>query len=391
MNARLEEVIARIGSRPALLCMASASDYFGDASPYRVEDGIAIIDIVGPLSNAAWSWGGTTYGDIQTQVKTAVADSKVKGILLNVNSPGGETDNAYETADMIAAAGDMKPIWAVAANAAYSAAYLLASQAAKIYVTPTSGGVGSVGVKYMHMDYSEMLKQKGINVSIISAGDGKAMGNPYEPLDDEDEEEIQEMIDRLYSEFVGRVADGRGLDATQVVALGARLYDGAPKAIAAGLADMPGDLETAWVDFCTEIQRPGMTFARAHKSFTASAAKKGATQMAEQRQSAAEPKVPTSAEIEAIVAQAKLDGLGQASEIADLCAIAGKPEMAAAFISEKKSVADVRNHLLAAKAKQADLSTGVMPGVDAAVAAKQFGTAKPWGDVLAKLGMKGRN
>src|ERR1041385_7565054 len=123
---RLEEVMNRIGSRRALIHMASVSDHFGDAAPYRIEDGIGIINICGPLSNAVWSWGGTTYGDIQNQSRIADADPNVRAILLNVNSPGGETDNAFETAAVIASL--EKPVYAVAATMAYSAAYLLASQ-----------------------------------------------------------------------------------------------------------------------------------------------------------------------------------------------------------------------------------------------------------------------
>ncbi len=95
---RFDEVMQRIGTRPALIRMANVSDYFGDKAPYRIESGVALIDVSGPLSNDAWSWGGTTYGEIQDQLKIAAADPGVKGILLCVNSPGGETDNAFETA-----------------------------------------------------------------------------------------------------------------------------------------------------------------------------------------------------------------------------------------------------------------------------------------------------
>jgi signal peptide peptidase SppA len=384
---KLEEVMARFGSRPALIRMAAVSDYFGDAAPYRIEDGVAMIDISGPLSNAKWSWGGTTYGEIQDQCKIAAADPNVKGVLLCVNSPGGETDNAFETAAVVAQLAATKPVYAVAATMAYSAAYLLASQAEKIYCTAVSGGVGSVGVYCAHLDYSEMLKQAGIKVTLISAGEGKTSGNPYEPLDEEDQGEIQDEINRLYAEFVSAVASGRGIDSASVIKLGARCYEGAPKALAAGLADAPGDVPTAWVDMCAAIQSNSSPLMKARKGFAASAANlKEKESMSQPNAGAAEIKTPTAAEIEQMLTQARTEGYGDAAQVVDLCMIAGTPALAVGFIGEKKTIAEVRTALLANRANAqagTELNTSIMPGADAANE-KQKST--PWKQVLKSLG-----
>jgi signal peptide peptidase SppA len=384
---RLEEVMQRIGARPALIRLANAGDFFGENAPYRIEDAVAIIDIVGPLSNAAWSWRGTTYGEIQDQLKIASADPNVRGILLNINSPGGETDNAFETADMIAAL--EKPCYAVAATSAYSAAYLLASQADRIYCSPKSGGVGSIGVYWIHMDLSEAMKQAGIKPTIISAGEGKADANPYEPLSDSARADLKAWIDYLYGHFVASVSEGRDMSAAEVVKLGAKCFDGADASIAAGLADAPGDLSTAWVDMCNDIQRPSIQPMGARSSAATAAGKEPV--MAEQQ--AAEGKVPTAAEIEAMVTEARDKGFGAAAEIVDLCALAGEPGMAAEFITGRKSVADVRVALLAKKVEKEkastqgkELITGITPGADAGgqVQAK----ASPWRNVLGSLGAR---
>lgn len=386
---RLEEVMTRIGSRPALINLASVSDFFGDAAPYRIEDGVAMIDICGPLSNAKWSWGGTTYGDIQDQMKIAAEDPNVKGILLNVNSPGGETDNAFETAALISQVAAKKPVYAVAATMAYSAAYLLASQAEKIYCTPISGGVGSIGVYCAHFDYSGMLKQAGIKVTLISAGEGKTSGSPYAPLSDADEADFQADIDRLYGEFVAAVASGRGISATDVIKLGARCYDGAPNAISKRLADMPGDLPTAWVDLCAEIQRPSFPMMARNKRSVASATN---SNKEKEMADVAQPETPTAAEIETMVATSRESGYAEASQVVDLCILAGQPGLITKFIGEKKPSADVRKELIAAKAASqagTEINPGVMPGVDAAASGGQSqGKAKPWGEVLSALGFK---
>lgn len=345
MNPRLKEVMDRLGKRPSLMRMdIDVSDCFGDAAPYQIQDGIATINISGPLSNARWSWGGTTYGDIQNQINIARQDPNVKGILLNVNSPGGETDNAFETAAMIRAAGKDKPVWACAATSAYSAAYLLAAQAAKIYVTPVSGGVGSVGVYCAHMDVSEMLKQAGVNITLISAGEGKTDGTPYAPLSKDARAEIQMEIDRLYGAFLDDVATGRGMSAGSVVALGARCYDGAKAALASGLADMPGDLAATFNDLSSELRRMQYgSLAFAGKSKAATAAK-GKSMTPE------EIAVKTAADIETAKVQAGKDAHDYALEVMETCALVGKPELAAGYVAAKTPMAEVRANLMKVKA-----------------------------------------
>ena len=418
---RLDEVMRRFGSRPALIRMASVSDYFGDSAPYSIEGGIAMIDISGPLSNSAWSWGGTTYGDIQDQCKIAMADPEVKGALLCINSPGGETDNAFETAVAIAKLASQKPVYAVAGTMAYSAAYLLACQASKIFCSPTSGGVGSVGVWAAHMDYSDMLKQMGIKPTLFSAGEGKTDGNPYEPLSDAAKLSIQADIDRLYGEFVGAVATGRKMAPTDVVKLGARTYEGSKAAISSGLADMPGDVTDAWAALCLAVedddddddlgQYPLMQAAREAQRVASATKDKNKMTAAEKATTekaladAAQAKTtaaastqllvgetsPTAEEIQTLVTEARNGGFAEAGLIADMCAIAGSTK-ATDYIRQKKTVKDVTAELLAEKVA-ADAKTAIDSSVNVKPAKKDegataFGTPKPWGEITSAIGGK---
>jgi len=384
IESRRDEIMTRIGTRPALIRSANVADYFGDAAPYRVEDGIAIVDVLGPLSNAAWSWGGTTYGEIQTQLKIASEDPGVKAVLLNVNSPGGETDNAFETAAMVSALD--KPCWAVAGTMAYSAAYLIASQANRIYCTETSGGVGSIGVYCAHFDMSKMLEQHGVKVTLISAGEGKTDGNPYEPLSPEAREKIQGEIDRLYGEFVGAVARGRSITPEAVVKLGARTYDGATAAVAAGLADMPGDLTDAWADLSNELQRavqmPMHGSARSSSAAPAASSHKEGSSMADNQAAPAGAAVPTADQV-LQAEQARVD------EILDLGALFDNPALAREFVSNRKSAREFRSALIDARAaaqSKNPVNPSAMPGTDAAAPADQP-KARPWKEVLASMGI----
>jgi len=404
MHSRLEEVAARFGSRPALISMASVSDYFGDSAPYRIEEGgIAMIDISGPLSNDKWSWGGTTYPEIQDACKIAKADPNVKGVLLTINSPGGATDNAFETAACIASLAAVKPVYAVASTMAYSAAYLLACQAETIYCCPTSGGVGSIGVWAAHMDLSEMLKKAGIKPTLISAGEGKTDGNPYEPLSDAGKLKIQADVDRLYGEFVGAVAIDRKISAVDVVKLGARTYEGAKAAISSGLADMSGDVTDAWTALCLAVEQDDEEedgkyplMRGSNKSSVASATNSKEKNMAEvkttadvtQAAAAAVVPAPTAAEIQTLVSEARASGIAEAGLIADMCALAGTPEKAADFFRQKKTVAEVTSALLADKvaadAKVVDAAVNVNPA-KASAETTEFGTAKPWSEIAAQI------
>jgi hypothetical protein len=123
--------------RGAHLChMDSIGGSSSDRKPYQVAERIAIIDIVGVLCNDAWYYDETEYSQIQREVRMASEDQDADGILLRICSPGGETDNAFETAAVLSQCAEKKPMWAVADNMAYSAAFLMASTAAKIYVPP---------------------------------------------------------------------------------------------------------------------------------------------------------------------------------------------------------------------------------------------------------------
>ena len=83
--------------------------------------------------------GLRSYVDIQQEIEDAAADPAIRGILLDLDSPGGEVAGAFELSDAIYAARASKPVFAVANANAFSAAYLLASAAERVYAGQTSG------------------------------------------------------------------------------------------------------------------------------------------------------------------------------------------------------------------------------------------------------------
>ena len=293
--------------------------------------------------------GLTSYQDIGAMLDAALADPSVTGILLDVDSPGGEASGSFELARRVREAAAVKPIWAVANDAAFSAAYAIASSADRIVVTET-GGVGSIGVIALHIDQSVKDANDGYRYTAITAGQHKNDFSPPEPLTHTAKGELQSEVDRLYDIFVGHVATMRGLPEMAVRATEAALYFG-PNATAAGLADAVGTLEATLTEFSTYLSSRGRKAPP-----TRAVARPGATHLQEDDMSLEETQIEMIGVDQAavLVAEARREVTQSAQAIAELCLIAGCPDKAAAFIAEGKSEADVRRVLCEAKAARSE-------------------------------------
>lgn len=205
---------------------------------FAFADGTAIIPVHGSLINR---YGGYYYGDvtgynfIRRQRAEAMADPDVERIIYDVNSNGGEAAGCFELSDESFEMRGQKPTLAVVDSNCYSAAYAFASSADKISVTP-SGGAGSIGVISMHTDISKLLSDYGVKITLITAGEHKADGNPFEQLSPEVKANIQASVDATRDKFVALVARNRGIDEKAVRDTEARCFN-ASDALALNLID----------------------------------------------------------------------------------------------------------------------------------------------------------
>jgi signal peptide peptidase SppA len=223
--------------------------------PYLVKDGILTIPVRGVLLNNfgyASSWA-TGYEYIWQAYKRGMEDSDVRGIAIHSNSPGGEVAGNFELVGKMFAMRGKKPVRAFAHEYAYSAAYSIASVADKIIVSRT-GGVGSIGVVTMHIDYSKMLEDTGIKVTFIHFGAHKVDGNPYQPLSKDAEARIQAKIDDLGQIFVATVARNRGMDEKTIRDTEALTYS-ALEAVNVRLADSVGPLDEAIATYLADLDQ----------------------------------------------------------------------------------------------------------------------------------------
>ncbi len=350
--------------------------------PYEVTpDGIAIIPIEGTLVHKAYGLdaysGLRAYVDLQEEIEDAATDPAITGVLLDIDSPGGEVAGVFDLADTIYSARAAKPVFAVANSDAFSAAYLLASAAERIYAGRTSG-LGSIGVIVTHLDLSASDQQDGYKYTMVYAGARKADFNPHAPLSDDARAVIEGEVSRTYQLLVSAVARNRGLAEADIRQTDAGLYFGAD-AVNTRLADRIGTRQDALADLRSTISGGS----------AASIQVRGKTNMNEP-QSAAEA-TPSAAELESIRTEARLQGYAEAREVVELCAIAGMPERAGALLAKGTKPDAARQHLMEARAAEdaAETRSHILP--DASTASKPSLADNPVVKAAERLAGKGVN
>ncbi|HOY59326.1 MAG TPA: S49 family peptidase [Verrucomicrobiota bacterium] len=332
--------------------------------------GIAILPIHGSLVRRTLGMeaesGLLSYQAIQSGLGAALADPNVAGILLDVDSPGGEAGGVFDLADRIAAAAKVKPIWAIANESAFSAAYALASAASRLVVTRTSG-IGSVGVIAMHIDQSGMDAKAGLQYTPIVAGAHKNDLSPHTAITDEARAMLQAEVDRLYGLFIDTVASHGRLSADALRATEAGLYFG-DAAVAAGLADAVAtfdDTLAEMADFLTPRTVQRLAAARTDVVVLPTSCSEKDTPMTQPEPHTDTPEVPATPATPAAIQQMTMS-YADAVEVAELCQLAGVPERTASYLSAQTPVANVRRTLLALRADGPEIASHLTPEAMAA-------------------------
>lgn len=260
-RGKLEVILGVLAPRLAGTPLAPA-DGTADAGPETTitEQNIAVISVTGTLVSRSGyldaASGLLSYTDVGDAVVSALADPSVQGVILDIDSPGGEVGGLFDLVETIGAAKakSNKPLWAVANECALSAAYAIASSADRLYVTRT-GEVGSIGVVAVHVDESAADTKAGLAWTYVFAGETKIDGNSHQPLSDRARAAIQADVDQLYTQLCGLVASNRRLTSEAVRATEAAVYRG-EAALRAGLADRIGTLDLAIADMAVAAAPP---------------------------------------------------------------------------------------------------------------------------------------
>ncbi|MDP2206881.1 MAG: S49 family peptidase [Alphaproteobacteria bacterium] len=217
-------------------------------------DGVAIIPVAGPLFRYANLFtaisGASSYELIARDFTAALENPKIKGIILDIDSPGGEVNGVSELSNMVFAARGKKPVVAYASGDAASGAYWIASAADEIVVSETSA-LGSIGVVGMYQGKSGKSAEA---VEIVSS---QSPHKRLDPTSDDGRSRLQTRIDSMADVFIGTIARNRDVSAEDVQNHygGGDVMIGA-KAVSAGLADRVGSLEGLIAELSSQKSPP---------------------------------------------------------------------------------------------------------------------------------------
>jgi protease-4 len=222
-----------------------------------VTDKIAQIDLEGLITSAG-SDSGLLGGAlprldlIKQALEQAVADERVKAVLLRIHSPGGEVTASDILHAAVRRAAAKKPVVVYMDAVAASGGYYVACGASKIVASETTL-TGSIGVLMESFSYHGLLEKVGLGARTFTSGAFKDTLSGARPMREEEAAYVQGLINEMYERFLRVVAEARGKTPEQLrttVADG-RIFTGA-QALKEGLVDRVGYLEDAW-DLAREL------------------------------------------------------------------------------------------------------------------------------------------
>lgn len=212
-------------------------------------------------------------------IESVKKNRRIKGLILEINSPGGRPFPCKEIAESIKSLG--KPTVAWIREYATSGGYWIASSCDSIVADPLSS-LGSIGVASIRPDFSQLMKKFGIDVETMASGIYKTFGIPYKKSTPEEKELLKEELDTIYKNFIEEVTKNRKLkeEGVQEISTG-KIYLG-EEAKKLGLIDFLGGKDKAIelikkktgieaykiVDYAKKMKRPLGLLRRMFGSFS---------------------------------------------------------------------------------------------------------------------------
>jgi protease-4 len=169
---------------------------------------VALVDISGVIMPDSEN----DADNIVTSLSRAFKSSQSKAVILRINSPGGTPVQAayvYNAIKRLQTQHPDKKLYAVCADMCLSGGYYIASAADAIYANPSSL-VGSIGVIISGFGFVDTLEKLGIERRLLTAGDNKAMLDPFTRLSKESINAANNILEDTYRQFIQSVQEGRG-------------------------------------------------------------------------------------------------------------------------------------------------------------------------------------
>ena len=169
---------------------------------------------------------------------------RVKGVLLDVSSGGGEAIASMDFYLAVKRLNEVKPVNASIGSMGASGAYMAALGARKIFAYPESD-VGSIGVISAHFAVRDLVRRLGISVELLHAGVHKDAYQGYRPLTEVERAKLQAITQEGYDVFVQLVAKERKRTVEEILPLATGEFWTGTQALKLGLIDALADREAA--------------------------------------------------------------------------------------------------------------------------------------------------
>ncbi|MDH5766448.1 MAG: S49 family peptidase [Gammaproteobacteria bacterium] len=177
--------------------------------------------------------------NIITGLRNAFENENTAGVILRINSPGGSPVQSGYIYDEILRLREKHPdipMHAVITDICASGGYYVAAAAEKIFADQASI-VGSVGVRMDNFGFVEAMKKMGIERRTLTAGENKALLDPFSPVNPEVNKHLQTLLDNIHGQFINAIKQGRGNRLKEVEGMFSGLIWTGDQSVELGLVD----------------------------------------------------------------------------------------------------------------------------------------------------------
>ena len=217
--------------------------------PAKFRRGVAIVPVVrlsGVIGAVTPLRPGMSLAGVAKMLERAFATKNAKAVALVINSPGGspvQSRQIYLRIRQLAAEKNL-PVLVFVEDVAASGGYMIACAGDEIFCDPSSI-LGSIGVVGGSFGFQELIKKIGVERRLYTAGEHKAMLDPFQPENPDDVARVKALQREIHAIFISLVKESRGSrlkGADDVLFTGE--YWAGETSVSLGLADAIGDLRS---------------------------------------------------------------------------------------------------------------------------------------------------
>lgn len=185
-----------------------AFDPVSDSSLPTDTEHTAVVDVTGVILEGTKA----NASNVIKGLTDAAGNEKTRGIILNINSPGGspvQADYIFRAVRQLKKERPELPIHAVVSDMCASGGYYIAAAADNIYVNQSSL-IGSIGVIMNGFGFVSAMEKLGVERRLLIAGDHKAILDPFSPVAEMEKAHVQQLLNQVHLQFINAVREGRG-------------------------------------------------------------------------------------------------------------------------------------------------------------------------------------